>query len=250
MTETTKNWSDESVATLLSTVGTSTPVTADLVTKAAELLGKSTRSVASKLRSLDMEVASMAVVKPAAFTESEGVALRDFVQGNAGVFTYKEIAENFMGGKFTAKQVQGKVLALELTGSVKATEKVVAARTYSEAEEAKFINLASAGAFIEDIATALGKEINSIRGKALSLMKNGAIKTIPAQKNSHAKAEADPVDALGDKLATMTVAEIAKATEKTERGIKTLLTRRGINVADYKGADKAAKNAEKATVAA
>jgi len=250
MTETTKNWSDESVATLLATVGTNTPVSVELVNKAAEVLGKSARSVASKLRTLEMTVASMAVVKVPAFNEVEGAALRDFVQANAGSYTYKEIAENFLGGKFTAKQVQGKVLALELTSNVKATEKVVAARTYSEAEEAKFIKLASSGAFIEDIATALGKEINSIRGKALSLMRNGAISAIPVQKNSHAKADADKVDALGDSITTMTVAEIAAATEKTERGIRTLLTRRGINVADYKGADKAAKNAEKTAKAA
>jgi hypothetical protein len=39
----------------------------------------------------------------------------------------------------------------------------------------------------------------------------------------------------------MTVAEIAKAADKTERGLKTLLTRRGIDCADYKGAAKRAK---------
>jgi hypothetical protein len=36
----------------------------------------------------------------------------------------------------------------------------------------------------------------------------------------------------------MTVAEIATAIDKTERGLKTLLTRRGIKVADYDGAAK------------
>lgn len=246
MAETTKNWSDEAVATLLATVGNANPVTVELVNKAAEVLGKSARSVASKLRTLEMTVASMAVTKAPAFTSEEGEQLRSFVTNHAGQYTYKEIAENFASGKFTAKQVQGKILALELTGSVKATEKVVAARTYTEDEEAKFVSLANSGAFIEDIATALGKEINSVRGKALSLMRNGNIKAIPAQKNSHSKAEADKVDALGADIATMTVAEIAAKTEKTERGIRTLLTRRGINVADYKGADKAAKNAEKA----
>jgi hypothetical protein len=39
----------------------------------------------------------------------------------------------------------------------------------------------------------------------------------------------------------MTVAEIAAAVEKTERGIRTLLTRRGIKVADYDGQAKRAK---------
>jgi len=250
MTETTKNWSDESVATLLATVGNASPVSADLVTKASELLGKSVRSVASKLRSLEYAVASMAAVKAPAFTEDEGVALRSFVSSNANVFTYKEIAENFAEGKFNAKQIQGKVLALELTALVKPTEKTAAARTYTEAEEAKFVEMANSGAVIEDIATALGKEINSIRGKALSLKRSGHIQAIPVQRTSHAKTDADKIDALGADISTMTVAEIAEKTEKTERGIRTALTRRGINVADYKGADKAAKNAEKADKAA
>lgn len=39
----------------------------------------------------------------------------------------------------------------------------------------------------------------------------------------------------------MTVAQIAAAVDKTERGLKTLLTRRGIKVADYDGAAKRQK---------
>jgi hypothetical protein len=48
----------------------------------------------------------------------------------------------------------------------------------------------------------------------------------------------------------MSVAEIAAATDKTERGIKTLLTRRGLTVADYDGAAKKAKAESKTAVAA
>lgn len=243
MTEKTiaKNWSDEAVATLNAIVGSASPVSVELVEKAAEALGKSTRSIASKLRQLDREVASMAKEKVAAFTAEEGDALRNFVTSNAGQYTYKEIAENFRGGKFSAKQVQGKLLALELTGSVKPTEKVEVAGKYSEAEEAKFVQMANAGAFIEDIAQALGKEVNSVRGKALSLVRKEQISKIPAQRESHATNQVDPVDALGTKIATMTVAEIATALDKTERGIKTMLTRRGIDCADYKGAAKKEK---------
>jgi hypothetical protein len=39
----------------------------------------------------------------------------------------------------------------------------------------------------------------------------------------------------------MTVAEIAKAVDKTERGLRTLLTRRGIDCVDYKGKAKKEK---------
>jgi len=243
MTEKAKKWSDEAVATLLKVVGSESPVSAATVERAAETLGEdfSIRSVASKLRQLDRDVASMAKEKTSAFSEQETEALVKFVARNDGTLTYKEIAEKFAGGKFNAKQIQGKLLALELTSSVKPAEKVEVARTYTEAEETKFISLASSGAFIEDIAKSLNKTVASVRGKALSLMRKGQIDKIPAQRQSHAKDQVDPIVALGDKIATMTVAEIAAAVDKTERGLRTLLTRRGINVADYKGADKKAK---------
>jgi hypothetical protein len=245
----TKKWTDANITALLAAVGNSSPVTADLVEAAAEKLGFTTRSIASKLRQLDFEVDSMAKAKVSAFTVDQGEALIAFVSANPGQFTYKDIAEQFADGAFSAKQIQGKLLALELTGSVKPAEKVEAARTYTEAEEAKFITLVNAGTFIEDIATALDKSIASVRGKALSLTRSGAIPAIPKQRESHATKVVDPVADLGDNIAAMTVAEIATASDKTERGIKTLLTRRGIKVADYDGQAKRAKAEAKAVAA-
>ena len=242
----TKKWSDEAVAQLMSIVGNQSPVSVDAVERAAEALGVTTRSVAAKLRQLDREVASLAKEKTAAFSADESADLAEFVEANAGNLTYKQIAENFADGKFSAKQIQGKLLALELTGSVKPAEKVEVARTYTEAEEAKFVKMAESGSFIEDIAQALGKTVASVRGKALSLTRKGQIAKIPAQRESHAKETVDPVTALGDKIASMTVAEIAAAVDKTERGLRTLLTRRGIKVADYDGAAKKAKAEAKA----
>lgn len=241
-----KKWSNESVATLLSIVGDVTPVTVALVEQASTELDVSVRSVAAKLRQLDREVASMAKVKEAAFTPDEGTQLQAFVEANAGNLTYKDIAEQFADAKFSPKQVQGKILALELTGSVKAAEKIEVARMYSEAEEGVFVKMAQSGKFIEEIAITLGKSISSVRGKALSLTRKGQIDKIPAQKETHAKNVVDAVTALGAAIATMTVAEIAKAVDKTERGIKTLLTRRGVTVSDYDGAQKRAKAEAKA----
>lgn len=245
-TNTNKKWTDEAVAQLLQIVGQESPVSVAKVEKAAASLDTSTRSISAKLRQLDREVASMAKEKVSAFSEQEGADLTAFVQANAGNLTYKEIAENFADGKFNPKQIQGKLLALELTGSVKPAEKVEVARTYSDAEEATFIKMAQSGAFIEDIAAALNKTPASVRGKALSLTRKELIAKIPAQRESHAKNDVDPVTALGDAIATMTVAEIATAVNKTERGLRTLLTRRGINVADYRGAEKKAKAEAKA----
>jgi transposase len=243
MTEKAKKWSEDTVAQLMKLIGKQRPVSAETVNHAAESLGEefTPRSVASKLRQLEVEVASMAKEKTSAFTEDESAELAEFVVSNQGELTYKQIAEEFMDGKFTAKQIQGKLLALELTASVKPAEKVEVARTYTDAEEAKFVALAEKGAFIEDIAAALNKSISSVRGKALSLTRKGQIAKIPAQKNSYAKENVDPVVALGDRIHAMTVAEIAAAVDKTERGLKTLLTRRGIKVADYDGAAKRAK---------
>lgn len=138
MTEKAKKWTEESVATLLSIVGDATPVSAASVNAAAEALGVSARSIAAKLRQLDREVASLAKEKVPAFTEAEGNDLASFVNANANAYTYKEIAENFADGKFNSKQIQGKLLALELTGLVRPTEKVEAARTYTPEQEAKF----------------------------------------------------------------------------------------------------------------
>jgi hypothetical protein len=240
MTEKAKKWSDATVDQLMKLVGNQRPVSAATVESAANALGGdfTARSVASKLRQLEVEVASMAKEKTSAFTEDEGAELAEFVVSNTGELTYKQIAEQFMDGKFTAKQIQGKLLALELTGSVKPAEKVEVARSYTDAEEAKFIAMAEKGAFIEDIAAALNKTVASVRGKALSLTRKGQIAKIPAQKNSYAKENLDPVNQLGAKIHSMTVAEIAAAIDKTERGLKTLLTRRGIKVADYDGASK------------
>lgn len=235
-----KKWNDENVARLQELTAGESPVPGSVVESAAEAMGYTVRSIASKLRQLGVEVESMATAKVPAFSPEQGTALRIFLNANQGVYTYKEVAEKFMDGAFNAKQIQGKVLALELTGQVKASEKVEFARTYTPEEEATFVEMANAGSFIEDIAAALGKEVASVRGKALSLTRNGQIAKIPSQKTSHAKNDVDAVDALGD-ISGLTVAEIAKATDKTERGVKTLLTRRGINVKDYKGADKREK---------
>lgn len=246
MTEKAKKWSDAAVASLLDIVGNESPVSVAKVEAAAQALEFTTRSVAAKLRQLDREVASLAKEKTSAFTEAEGQALAAYVNSNSGSFTYKEIAEQFAEGKFSAKQIQGKLLALELTGAVKPADKVEAARTYTADEETNFVAMANKGAFIEDIAAALGKTIASVRGKALSLTRSGQIASIPAQKESYAKDTTDPVEALGDDIAGMTVAEIAAKTEKTERGIRTMLTRRGIKVADYDGAAKRQKAEAKA----
>ena len=129
---------------------------------------------------------------------------------------------------------------MELTGHVKPAEKPEAVRTYSPEEEATFTTMVNGGSFVEEIAEALGKSVNSIRGKALSLLRSGDINAIPKQKETKGSSKADPLAEVGD-LDSMTVEAIADEIGKTVRGVKTMLTRRGLTCSDYDGAARKEK---------
>jgi hypothetical protein len=217
-------------------------ITQDTVASASVELDTTTRSISSKLRKMGYDVELAASAHKKAFTDEQAEALSSFVTENSGEYTYADIATAYERGLFTAKQVQGKILSMELTSHVKPAEKVEIARTYSTSEEATFLDLVSKEAFVEEIAEALGKSINSVRGKALSFLRSGEITSIPKQKESRAKANVDALTELGD-ISAMTVEQIAESIDKTVRGVKTMLTRRGITCANHDGAKKAAKNA-------
>ena len=226
------NWNEEREAQLKAAVGTAVPVTQDTVASAAEELEVSPRSVSAKLRKMGFEVEKVGE-RAKTFSPKEEAALRAYLEDNQDAYTYAEVAANFAKGKFNAKQIQGKVLSMEMTSYVKATPKAESTKTYTDAEEATFIKLSKAGKFLEEIATALNRPITSVRGKALSLLRSGAIDSIPKQEKSHAQKTVDPLDELGD-ISKMTVAEIAEAIDKTERGVKTMITHRGLECANYK----------------
>jgi len=99
------------------------------------------------------------------------------------------------------------------------------------------------GSFVEQIAEALDRCVNSIRGKALSLLRSGDIDAIPRQENTKGASKEDPLADIDD-ITALSVEQIAEAIGKTPRGVKTMLTRRGLSAADYDGAAKAAKAAQ------
>lgn len=236
---TTPKWTEERTAQLVDSVGDETPVSRATVAELADELGTSTRSISSKLRKLGFEV-ELASATPRAFSEEATAALRDFVNENSGVYTYAEIAANFPGD-YTPKAIQGKILSMELTSHVKEAPKVEHAKSYSADEEALVLRLIGEGKFVEEIAEAVGKSVQSVRGKALSLQRAGEIDAMPKQRDVKGPA-VDPIDTLGD-VGGMTVAEIAERIGKTERGVKTMLTRRGLKASDYDGAAKKEKAA-------
>lgn len=236
-----KRWDEDAVNTLMSIVGNEQPVSVAKMEQAAMTLDRSVRSVQAKLRNLEITTESTAVARTSKFTDEETESLVQILQSNPGKYTYGDLAEKFSGGKFNSREIQGKVLALELTANIKPTERVEPVRTYTAEQEAKFVQMVKSGAFLEDLASAMGKEIASVRGKALSLLRNGEIDAIPPQRESRAKDTVDALTELGEKINGMTVAEIAEAIGKTERGVKTSLTRRGWVAADYDGAAKKEK---------
>ena len=161
-------WTDEREAQLLKVVGSERPVSQETVAKAAEALDVSTRSASAKLRKMEIEV-EKAGPRARKFSDEQEAALVAFLNDNEGEYTYAEIAEQFAGGEFSSKQVQGKILSLEMTDAVKPTPKKESVKTYTEEEENTFVAMANAGKYLEDIAEALGKSLQSVRGKALSL---------------------------------------------------------------------------------
>jgi hypothetical protein len=233
-------WTEERTNALIEAVSGVSTVSQELVASIAEKLDTTSRSISSKLRKLGYEVELSSASKVKKFTDTEATALADFVENNSGRYTYSEVAEQFEEGKFTAKEIQGKILSMELTGCIKPTPKPESTKTYTDEEEAIFIDMALGGAFLEDIAAKLGRELNPIRGKALSLLRMEAINAIPVQRESKATVKTDALEELGD-VSTLTVEQIAEKIGKTPRGVRTMLTHRGIKVADYDGAAKKAK---------
>jgi|TARA_Y100000289_G_scaffold65796_1_gene80232 hypothetical protein len=233
-------WTDERTQQLVDFVGEG-PISQAQVADAADELETSTRSVSSKLRKMGYEVELASSVSTKSFSDEQEATLEAFVTDNSGQYTYAEIADSFEGGHFSAKSIQGKILSMELTSHVKPAEKQESVRTYSPEEEATFINMVNDNAFVEEIADALGKSVNSIRGKALSLLRSGDINAIPKQKETKGSSKADPLSDLNGELDGMTVEEIADEIGKTVRGVKTMLTRRGLTCADYDGAARKEK---------
>jgi len=235
------NWNEENTARLVELAGTGT-VSQDQLISIAEVLGTTARSIGAKLRRLDFEV-DKATAKASAWTPAQEAAITELVTSQTGTLTYAEISASFEGGVFNPKQVQGKLLSMELFSHVRKADKVKAVRKYTEAEEADFVTIINDGGSMEDLATKFGKPLASVRGKALSLLKGGEILAMPKQEKSNAKEVADVLANL--EVAGLTVAELCTATEKSERGIKSILSRRGITCADYDGAAKRAKLDEK-----
>lgn len=238
-------WTTENTSALTAAVEGIEIVSQDQAATLADQLGTTPRSIGAKLRKLGVQVATAAKAVSAWTPELEA-ALVNLLDANEGVYTYAELAEVF-GNGFSAKQLQGKVLHLELTASVKKSDKKDPVRKYSAEEEVRFVELVEADKSIEDIALDLGRTVPQIRGKALSLVREGRIAAQPRQAVVAQAASTNIFE--GVDVSKFTVVELAEQLGKAERSIKASLTRKALSAKDYDGAAKAKKNAEKKAAA-
>ena len=182
------------------------------------------RSVTAKLRKLGFDVPKKPGAAPV-FSADETDALTSFLQENSGNLTAEEISEQFADGKFTARQINGKALSLEMTSHVKPAEKKITPRTYSEDDESTITSMVEEGKYLEEIAEAVGRTVNSVRGKLLAM-------GLKAPQRDKKTSKSDPYEGIEDML-DQNVEDIASHFDKTVRGVKTVLTRRGLGCADY-----------------
>lgn len=234
-------WKEDNT-TELTTLAGSGEITQEMLVTIADTLGTTARSVGAKLRNMGHTV-QKAATKASAWSEAQEAALTALLASNPGAYTYAEIAASFENGAFDKRQVQGKILSMELFTQVRKADKPVVVRSYTEAEETKFVGLANGGASMEALAEAFDRPIAKVRGKALSLLKSKQISAMPKQEKSSAK---ERVDLFADlDVANMSVEQLVEKTGKTERGIRSTLSRRGITCSDYDGAARRAKLDEK-----
>ena len=219
---TTYTYTDEMVQRMHDVCGDE--VTEEIVVGLCDEFEFPRRSVTAKLRKLGYDVPKKQGEAPK-FSKDQTDALVAFLEEVKGTMTAEEIAADFMDGSFNARQINGKALSLEMTGYIKPTEKKVTPKTYSEEEEATIVEMVEAGAYIEDIAEAVGREVPSVRGKLLSLGLKAAQKVKKTTKTDKYAGVEDMLD--------KTVTEIAEHFSATERGVKTMLTRRNLACADY-----------------
>ncbi len=199
-------------------------VTEDVITNLMGEFEFPRRSVTAKLRKLGFDVPKKPNDAPK-FSAEETAALSSFLEGNSGQYTAEEIARDHFS-EFTSRQITGKALSLEMTGHIKPAEKKVAPRTYTPEQETVITRMVGENAFIEDIAEAVGKPVNSVRGKLLSM-------ELKAPQRDKKDSRKDAYEGIADHLGE-NVAELAARYDKTERGVKTVLARRKLECADYK----------------
>ena len=216
------DYTDEMVARMESAANSG--VTEPVIQELCDEFEFPRRSVTAKLRKLGFDVPKKPGAAPV-FSPEQTDALSSFLSDNSGTYTAEEIAETFSDGDFTARQINGKALSLEMTQHIKPAEKKVTPKPYTAEEEATIESMVTDGRFLEEIAESVGKTVASVRGKLLSM-------GLKATQRDKKASKSDPYEGI-DGMTDQSVEALAEHFGKTVRGVKTVLTRRGLSCADY-----------------
>ena len=216
------DYTDEMVARMESAANSG--VTEPVIQELCDEFEFPRRSVTAKLRKLGFDVPKKPGAAPV-FSPEQTDALSSFLSDNSGTYTAEEIAETFSDGDFTARQINGKALSLEMTQHIKPAEKKVTPKTYTAEEETTIESMVTEGRFLEEIAESVGKTVASVRGKLLSM-------GLKATQRDKKASKSDPYEGI-DGMTDQSVEALAEHFGKTVRGVKTVLTRRGLSCADY-----------------
>jgi len=216
------DYTDEMVARMESAA--SSGVTEDVIEELCNEFEFPRRSVTAKLRKLGFDVPKKPGAAPV-FSADQTEALSTFLSSNSGNYTAEEIAETFADGQFTARQINGKALSLEMTQHIKPAEKKVTPKTYTAEEEVTINSMVEGSHYLEEIADAVGKTVASVRGKLLSM-------GLKAPQRDKKASKSDPYEGIDD-MTDQSVEALAEHFGKTVRGVKTVLTRRSLSCADY-----------------
>lgn len=230
-------WEDTQV-TRLQEVADEGTVSYSTVVELAEELQKSERSVAAKLRALGAEVEKKNA-PTAKWDEALAATLANMIHDGK---TDVEIAEALSK---SVKQVRGKALSMGLMPDlvIVKQEKEPTAKTFNEEETALVREMAEAGEYIEDIATAVDKTVRQVRGKLLSLKLSA-----PQREKKEASKTKIYTDEVVEKVKAMvdggsTAEDIAASLELNIVGLKSWLGRNGLRTPDM-GTSKAPKYTE------
>ena len=189
-----------------------------------------TRSVSAKIRALGGTVTKKNASKEK-WPEVEADIVADMIENKA---TDVEIAEKL--GK-TVKQVRGKALSMGLMDKLIRVTAVKPTKQYTEEDEARILEMVESGDFLEEIAEAMGKTKNQVRGKLLSMKLTAPQRD---KKSATAKIYTDEVIAEITAMveADETAEDIATTLELNLTGLKSRLGKLGLRTSDMGGKSK------------
>jgi len=186
----------------------------------------SVRSITSKLRHMDYDVAKKVTSKPAKSYSAEEEAKIKELAAKDGIWL-EDIAEA-LGRE--VKSIGGKLISMGIYGIKKRDKKVNdTPKLFTPEDEAVILKMVDAGeCFIEDLAEALGKEVKQVRGK-LAGMRIKGVKT-RNKKEAAPKIYTDEVVAeiKAELAAGKALEDIIESRGLNLRGAITTLTRLGV----------------------